>query len=172
MPTSPDCSPNNKLCGQRCIPKAYECHQGEEGASATIRGSVAIKDLPRNEDGTVTYRGENWKINEPKPSSRKHKKMKVLAKKGDRVKVVHFGHSDYQHNYSKQAKKNYLTRASGIRNKQGELTKDDPWSPNYWSIRVLWPKSKPADGGAYHKGSRIDAAPSYAFIQGMRSVRG
>ena len=72
----------------------------------------------------------------------------VLVKRGDKVKVVHFGHTSYKHNYSDQAKKNYRTRSAGIRNKQGQLTKDDPFSANYWARRVLWPKNQKADGSA------------------------
>lgn len=70
----------------------------------------------------------------------------VLAKKGDEVKLVHFGQKGYQHNYSPEAKQNYLTRSAGIRNKSGELTKDDPFSPNYWARKVLWPKGETGHG--------------------------
>ena len=77
----------------------------------------------------------------------KHKRV-VLAKKGDEVKIVRFGHKDYKHNYSKDAKSNYLSRSAGIRNKSGELTMNDKFSPNYWSRRVLWPKNRKADGKA------------------------
>ena len=76
----------------------------------------------------------------------KHKKV-VLAKKGDKVKMIGFGHRDYEHNYSDKAKKNYLKRSAGIKNKSGELTKNDKLSANYWARRVLWP-SGPATGAA------------------------
>ncbi len=33
---------------------------------------------------------------------------------------------------------NYLARAGGIVDKHGRKTKDNPLSPNYWSIRYLW----------------------------------
>ena len=33
---------------------------------------------------------------------------------------------------------NYLNRSAGIRNKGGSLTKDDPYSANYYSRRLLW----------------------------------
>jgi len=35
-------------------------------------------------------------------------------------------------------RKNYLSRSAGIKDKQGNLTKNDPMSPNYHSRRVLW----------------------------------
>ena len=96
----------------------------------------------------VEYRGQTFPgYNKPKeaPPGDTHK-MVVLAKKGDQLKVVRFGHRDYGHNYSPDAKKNYLTRSAGIRDKNGNLTKDDPFSANYWARRVLWPKNQKADG--------------------------
>jgi len=95
----------------------------------------------------VEYHGKTFPgYNHPVPSDKKEKKMMVLAKKGDQVKLVHFGQKGYQHNYSPEAKQNYLTRSAGIRNKSGELTKDDPFSPNYWARKVLWPKGKTGEG--------------------------
>lgn len=96
------------------------------------------------------YRGKLFQLNRPVKSHAKNKKMMVLASKtidGERrVKLIHFGAIGYGHNYSKEAKKNYLTRSAGIKNKQGQLTKDDPWSANYWARKILWPKNKPATG--------------------------
>jgi len=96
------------------------------------------------------YRGQLWSLNKPKRSTAKGKKMMVLASKtvnGEkRAKLIHFGAKGYGHNYSKEAKKNYLTRSAGIRNKQGKLTKDDPWSANYWARKILWPAKKKATG--------------------------
>ena len=98
----------------------------------------------------VNYRGMTFDdYNKPKeaPPGDKHK-MVVLVKSQNKTKLVRFGHRDYKHNYSDSAKNNYLTRSAGIRDKNGNLTKDDPFSPNYWSRKVLWPESKKADGKA------------------------
>lgn len=95
----------------------------------------------------VEYRGKTFPgYNHPIKSDSADKKMMVLAKKGDEVKLVHFGQKGYQHNYSPEAKQNYLTRSAGIRNKSGQLTKDDPFSPNYWARKVLWPKGETGHG--------------------------
>jgi hypothetical protein len=95
----------------------------------------------------VEYHGKTFPgYNKPIASDKKEKKMMVLAKKGDEVKLVHFGQKGYQHNYSPEAKQNYLTRSAGIRNKSGQLTKDDPFSPNYWARKVLWPKGETGHG--------------------------
>jgi len=76
--------------------------------------------------------------------------MMVLATKTidgkRRVKLIHFGALGYGHNYSDRAKANYLRRSAGIRNKKGELTKDDKWSANYWARKILWPAKEAASG--------------------------
>jgi len=96
------------------------------------------------------YRGKWWSLNKPVKSTAKGKKMMVLASKtvnGERrAKLVHFGAIGYGHNYSPEAKRNYLRRSAGIRNKAGELTKDDPWSANHWSRKILWPSKKRTTG--------------------------
>jgi len=96
------------------------------------------------------YRGRLWALNKPVKSSSKGKKLMVLATKTikgtKRVKLIHFGALGYGHNYSTKAKQNYLKRSAGIRNKKGQLTKNDPWSANYWARKILWPVNKPASG--------------------------
>jgi len=104
---------------------------------------------------SIDYRGTKFPgYNQPIPSNKPEKKMMVLAKKGDKVKLIHFGQKGYKHNYSKSAKSNYLTRSAGIRNKDGELTMNDKFSPNYWSRKVLWPKGQKADGSSALKRRR------------------
>lgn len=100
--------------------------------------------------GKYIYRGVLFSLNKPIRSTAKGKKMMVLASKivnrKKMVKLIHFGAKGYGHNYSKKAKESYLRRSAGIRNKKGELTKDDPWSANYWSRKILWPKNKRETG--------------------------
>tara|TARA_R110001606_G_scaffold399059_1_gene580271 strand:- start:765 stop:1052 length:288 start_codon:yes stop_codon:yes gene_type:complete len=83
-------------------------------------------------------------------STRKDKKL--MTKVGD--KVVHFGNLKppaNEHFFDKTGllpkklnhkdqmrRENYLARSAGIRNKAGELTMNNPSSPNYHSIRILW----------------------------------
>lgn len=93
---------------------------------------------------SINYRGKTLPgYNKPVPSDRPGKKKMVLAKDGDKVKLLHFGDEKYKHNYSVDAKKSYLARASGIKDKSGNLTKNNKLSANYWAIRTLWPKNKP-----------------------------
>lgn len=106
--------------------------------------------MPVEHDGH-TFPG----YNQPIRSSNPDKKKMVLVKKGEEVRLVHFGQRGYKHNYSKAAKENYLARSAGIRDKDGNLTKDDPFSPNYWARRVLWPGG-PADGSALATSRDVD----------------
>jgi len=116
----------------------------KRGRIASGEKTAAIEGVERLPSGAIRYRGEVFPgFNKPKaaPKGSKHKK-RVLAKKGDKVKIVNFGARGYKHNYSAKAKKSYLARSAGIKGK------DDKFSANYWSRRELWPKNQKADGSA------------------------
>lgn len=118
-------------------------------------------------EAEVEYRGKKFPgYNQPIDSDRPEKKKMVLAKKGDQVKLIHFGQKGYKHNYSDAAKKNYLTRSAGIRGKDGSLTANDKFSANYWARRELWPKNEPADGSARSREKRASVLTA-AMIAGM-----
>jgi len=98
--------------------------------------------------------GRSWIPNKPVPSDRPGKKKMVLASKkinGEtKYKLIHYGASAYGNNYSSKARKNYLARSGGIKNKSGGLTKDDKFSPNFWARRDLWSKnSTPVGTGRF-----------------------
>jgi hypothetical protein len=87
----------------------------------------------KREGGKIKYRGHEFPgFNKPRASTNPKKKKMVLAKKGDEVKVVHFGDASMGHNYSAEARKSYLARSAGIKGK------DDKFSANYWARKVLW----------------------------------
>ena len=98
---------------------------------------------PKRVSGKLTYLGEEFPgFNKPKkaPAGSKHK-MVVLAKKGDEIKKVSFGHRDYQdfrQHGSDKRRQNYLSRSAGIKDKDGNLTKNDKFSANYWARKELW----------------------------------
>lgn len=102
-------------------------------------------------EGKVKHAGKCLVPNKHYPSTKKDKKRMVLVKRGDKQKLVHYGQKGYKHNYSDKAKKSYLARSGGIRNKSGKLTKNDPFSPNYHARKQLWPKGEKADGTAKNK---------------------
>lgn len=103
---------------------------------------MKAKDVKR-EDGKLVYRGHTFEgFNKPKaaPAGGTHKKM-VLAKKGDDVKLVKYGHrgyEDYTQHGSEKRRENYLSRSAGIRDKSGNLTKNDVFSANHWARKDLW----------------------------------
>ena len=73
-------------------------------------------------------------------SSRKNNKYMVKLPGG---KKVHFGspkYEDYTIHKDKERRDKYLSRATKIKNKKGELTYTNPESSNYWSVHLLWPK--------------------------------
>ena len=73
-------------------------------------------------------------------SSRKNNKYMVTLPSG---KKVHFGspkYEDYTIHKDKERRDKYLSRATKIKNKNGELTYTNPESSNYWSVHLLWPK--------------------------------
>lgn len=71
----------------------------------------------------------------------KNKKLVVLVVKGYNKKIIHFGDKNYTnygiHN-NKQRLNSYLKRSAGIRDKKGQLTRNNPLSANYWSRKILW----------------------------------
>ena len=73
-------------------------------------------------------------------STRKNNKYMATLPGG---KKVHFGspkYPDYTIHKDKERRDKYLSRATKIKNKQGELTYTNPESSNYWSVNLLWPK--------------------------------
>ena len=73
-------------------------------------------------------------------SKRKNSKYVVTLQNG---KKLHFGSSQYPDfliHKDKERKEKYLSRAKKIKNKQGELTYNNPESSNFWSINLLWPE--------------------------------
>jgi len=79
-------------------------------------------------------------------STRKDKKLMVRVGKS----LIHFGNPKYQHFKDKTGiwksldhndevrRQMYLTRSAGIKDSQGNLTKDNPESANFHSRNILW----------------------------------
>ena len=71
-------------------------------------------------------------------STRKNNKYMATLPGG---KKIHFGSSkypDYTIHKDKERRDKYLARATKIKNKQGELTHNNPESANYWSTKLPW----------------------------------
>lgn len=77
----------------------------------------------------------------PYKSTNKGKKGMVYVKKEGGVRLIHFGDSsmsDMTKHKDKKRQKSYLARSGGIRDKSGNLTKNNKNSANYWSRKVHW----------------------------------
>jgi hypothetical protein len=86
----------------------------------------------------------------PFKSKAKNKKYSVYVMKNGKKKLINFGDTRYQHfkdkigDYSnldhndKKRQKSYLSRAKGIKDKQGNLTWRDKNSANYYAVKYLW----------------------------------
>jgi len=82
---------------------------------------------------SIKYRGETFPgYNKPKRTPNAKKKFAVVAKKGDKTKLVRFGDSDMRIKKDQpKRKKSYCARSSGIKGA------NDKFSANYWS-RKKW----------------------------------
>lgn len=81
---------------------------------------------------TIEYRGKKFPgYNKPVKSDRPEKKGMVLAKEGEKVKLIHFGDSSMGHNYSSEARKSFKARHSKNIQK-GKM------SAAYWADKELW----------------------------------
>lgn len=94
-----------------------------------------VRKLP---SGGLEYKGKEFNTMEiPRTSTRKGKAKMVLVKKGKELKVVHFGteSNSLPKDISKvkAGRKGYLSRSKQLKDKDGNLSKDNKLSPNYWS---------------------------------------
>ena len=71
-------------------------------------------------------------------SSRKNNKYMVTLPSGKKVHFGHKGYEDYTIHGDADRRDKYRTRATKIKNKKGELTYNNPESPNFWAIKLLW----------------------------------
>lgn len=102
--------------------------------------------MPLDKQGNaVLYKP--W-VNKTNTKSKYFVYVKADNKKG--FKRIGFGHKDYGHfkdkigaykslnHNDKKRRDNYRKRASGIKNKKGELTYLDKNTANYWAYNKLW----------------------------------
>ena len=81
---------------------------------------------------SIEYRGKTFPgYNKPVKSDRPEKKKMVLAKEGDKVKLIHFGDSSMGHNYSTEARASFKAR-------HGKNIAKGKMSAAYWADKALW----------------------------------
>ena len=97
-------------------------------------GKFATMAKPvRLPSGKIKYAGRTFDgYNKPRRSDREGKKMMVLAKQGETVKLIHFGDSSMTIKKNiPERKRSYCARSGGIKGGDNKLT------ANYWS-RKAW----------------------------------
>jgi hypothetical protein len=92
---------------------------------------ATTSQVQRSSSGRLQYRGESFSgYNKPKRTPNANKKSAVLAKKGDKVKLVRFGDS------SMKIKKNIPARRKSFRARHKCDTAKDKFSARYWSCKA------------------------------------
>jgi hypothetical protein len=115
----------------RCVSSVMKDGKSEDSAYAICQASISAKkdDTKKSiEHHGTTFPG----YNKPTKSNRDGKKKMVLAKSGDKVKVIHYGDTNYKHNYSKEAKSSFRARHKCDEQK-------DKLTASYWACKDLWP---------------------------------
>jgi hypothetical protein len=77
----------------------------------------------------------NYKLHK---STRKNKQLMVIFTYKGKVRKVHFGDPNMKEYPGTTRGDNYCTRSYGIIDGQGNPTRNNPLSPNFWSRKVLW----------------------------------
>ena len=92
---------------------------------------ATASDVQRTASGRITYRGESFAgFNKPKRTPNANKKSAVLAKKGDKIKLVRFGDPKMS------IKKDQPARRKSFRARHKCDTTKDKFSARYWSCKA------------------------------------
>lgn len=114
------------------IPLAIKQSKTIKKSTEFLKATTA--DVTRDSAGNLVYRGQKFAGYNKPMSDSGNKQGKVLAKKGDEIKIVRFGDQNLKDNQTAEQNDRFYDRFG---NQEGL---DDPFSPLYWSARWLWPK--------------------------------
>ena len=94
---------------------------------------ATTKDVTRSKSGRFTYRGESFPAyNKQVRTSGGKKKFKVLAKKGDQIKLVRYGDPNMKIKVNQpERRKSFRAR----HNCDAVQKKKDVFAPSYWSCK-------------------------------------
>ena len=153
---SPVSSPSSSSSRSSCVSSRSSSRSSRESTPSSEDRDFIVDDgynhyedpdyVPNNEKFVVT--GKEFRKLTKKAqklgaefldySTRKNNKYMVTLPEG---KKVHFGSPKYPdflfHKYEERRDR-YLSRATKIKNRQGELTHEIKESPNFWSSKLLW----------------------------------
>lgn len=115
----------------------YGEDNSEYGLEAEQEEAYNMGEMEEMKNGGIPQRYKNMgfsKVGVKKKSTRPGKKWMVLAKKGDKYKVVHGGYKgmkDFSQHGSEKRKDNFWNRMGG----KNSAKATDPFSPLYWHKR-------------------------------------
>lgn len=127
LPTTPNAGPMNIPRGVTGSPRSFQ-----------PRTPSSYGTRVQYEEGGIPERYKNMgfnRVGQSKESTRDGKKWMVLAKKGDKYKVVHGGYDgmeDYTQHGSEKRRDNFWNRMGG----KNSANAKDPFSPLYWHKRL------------------------------------
>lgn len=99
--------------------------------------------VERDEKGNIIYRGVKYAgFNKPRKSTNPKKDRMVLAKKGNQIKVIHYGDASMRQNYDNDSNNRFYDRFGG------RPEAKDIFSATYWALRDLWPRGSLKGKGA------------------------
>lgn len=145
------------------VPDEYMYGGITYGDSAYMYGGEDTDMEEYAKGGGIPQRYKNkgfTKVGAKKKSTRPGKKWMVLAKKGDKYKIVHGGDSnmkDFKQHGSNKRKKRFWDRMGGRNSAKAK----DPFSPLYWHKRF----------GTWEEGGEIFNEDSMDFYQEGREVQ-
>ena len=115
----------------------------EEGEEEEEDMNMSMGEMEEMKMGGIPQRYKSrgfTKVGVKRKSDRAGKKWMVLAKKGDKYKIVHGGYTgmkDFSQHHSEKRKKNFWNRMGG----KDSAKATDPFSPLYWHKRFgTWAK--------------------------------
>ena len=108
-----------------------------------LQSKYGLKNIKPNDMGIQI-------LNIKKSKSLKNKYDVVLITRDNIIKIIPFGDTDYDHFFDKigdysinnhfdiDRRKQYLARATRIKDNHGNYTLNNPLKSNYYAIRLLW----------------------------------
>lgn len=143
------------------VSEYMQYNEGNEGPEEEEDTDMNMGEMEQMKMGGIPQRYKSrgfTKVGAKRKSDRAGKKWMVLAKKGDKYKIVHGGYTgmkDFSQHHSEKRKDNFWNRMGG----KDSAKANDPFSPLYWHKRFgTW-----AYGGQPEEGGPVKEVPFKAI---------
>ena len=143
------------------VSEYMQYNEGNEGPEEEEDTDMTMGEMQEMKMGGIPQRYKSrgfTKVGAKRKSDRAGKKWMVLAKKGDKYKIVHGGYvgmKDFSQHGSNKRKDNFWNRMGG----KDSAKANDPFSPLYWHKRFgTW-----AEGGQPEEGGPVKEVPFKAI---------